>query len=51
LDELLNARVLPANPETHVIIGSGMPVLPEIAASDWHSDPQTLADYVIRSIN
>ena len=50
LDDLLNARVLPANPETHVIIGSGMPVSPEVVASDWRSDPQTLADYVIRSI-
>jgi hypothetical protein len=50
VDGLLNARVLPANPETHVIIGSGMPVSPEVAASDWRSDPQVLADYVIHSI-
>jgi hypothetical protein len=50
LDELLNARVLPADPETHLIIGSGIPVSSEVAASDWHSDPQVLADFVIKSI-
>lgn len=50
LDELLNPRVLPVNAETHVIIGIGMPVSPEVAASDWRSNPLVLADCVIRSI-
>lgn len=51
LEGLLDARVLPANPETHVILGDGMPVSAQVAASEWRSDPQVLADYVLWYIN